>query len=390
MVFLAAALIGAGCKSAPPPVSQPISTLPPGVAEGPAPTADDMTATEAAVAAMNEAPVAETTAPTAQLIRPDAPMNYTVKRGDTMWDISAVFLKDPWFWPEIWQINPQVENPHLIYPGDVLSLAYGANGDATVSISQYSGARLQPRLRSEGLEGPIAEIPFSAIAAFLTRPSILTRDQAVAAPHILAFRDHHMIGGTGHEFYVKDLNGALDQRFTVMHVGEPIRDIGSNEILAYQANYVAVAVVKAPGEVSKAVLTEGAREALMGDRLVTEEGDRSLAFRPHAPQTPVDGQIIGLADGAEQIGPYQVVVLNRGANDGIAQGTVLAVDQQGEVVLDRNAEYPWKKKAFAKEVQLPYERTGTLIVFKVYEKLSYGLIIGARAPIRVADRVYNP
>src|SRR5687767_4382133 len=155
MVFLAAALIGAGCKSAPPPVAQPISTLPPGVAEGPASTAEDMTATEAAVAAMNEAPVAETATPTAQLIRPDAPMNYTVKRGDTMWDISAVFLKDPWFWPEIWQINPQVENPHLIYPGDVLSLAYGANGDAHVMISQYSGARLQPRLRSSTLDGPI-------------------------------------------------------------------------------------------------------------------------------------------------------------------------------------------------------------------------------------------
>ena len=101
-------------------------------------------------------------------------MNYSVKRGDTLWDISAVFLKDPWFWPEIWQINPQVENPHLIYPGDVLSLAYGANGSASVSISQYSGARLQPRLRSEGLDGPVDTIPFSAIAAFLTKPSVLT------------------------------------------------------------------------------------------------------------------------------------------------------------------------------------------------------------------------
>ncbi len=114
-----------------------------------------MTATEAAVAGLNEAPVAESqAAPTAQLLRPDAPMNYTVKRGDTLWDISAVFLKDPWFWPEIWQINPQVENPHLIYPGDVLSLAVGANGDAHVYISQYSGARLQPRLRSEDARRP--------------------------------------------------------------------------------------------------------------------------------------------------------------------------------------------------------------------------------------------
>ena len=390
LALFAAALVAAGCKSAPPPVAQPISTLPPGVGDTPDSTADDLTATEAAVAALNEAPVAETSAPTAQLIRPDAPMNYTVKRGDTMWDISAVFLKDPWFWPEIWQINPQVENPHLIYPGDVLSLAYGANGDASVRISQYSGARLQPRLRSEGLDGPITEIPFSAIAAFLTRPSILTRDQAEASPHILAFRDHHMVGGTGHEIYAKDLNATADQRFTVVHVGEPIRDIDSDKIIAYQANYVATAVVKVPGEVSKAVLTEGAREALAGDRLITEVGDRSLAFKPHAPTTAVDGQIIGIADGAEQVGPYQVVVLNRGADDGLAQGTILAVDQQGELVLDRNGKYPWKKKAFAKEVRLPYERAGTLIVFKVYEKISYGLIIGARAPIRVADRIYNP
>ena len=389
LVALAAALlVVAGCKSAPPVVeAAPVRAQAPATSE---PTADDLTATEAAVAALNEAPAAETPAPTAQLIRPDAPMNYTVKRGDTLWDIAAVFLKDPWFWPEIWQINPQVENPHLIYPGDVLSLAYGANGDARVSISQYSGARLQPRLRSEGLDGPVDSIPFSAIAAFLSKPTILTKEQALAAPHILAFRDHHMIGGTGHEFYARDLNAPLNQRFTVMHIGEPIHDIDSKEIVGYQAAYVATAVVKAPGEVSKAVLTEGAREALEGDRLITQEGDVPLSFAPHAPTTQIDGQIIAIADGAEQIGQYQIVVLNRGANDGLAPGSVLAVDQRGEVVTDKFPEYPWKKKAYADEVRLPYERAGTLIVFKTFDHLSYGLIIGARAPMRVADRVYNP
>ncbi|HEU4780304.1 MAG TPA: LysM peptidoglycan-binding domain-containing protein, partial [Steroidobacteraceae bacterium] len=372
------------------PVAQPISTPPAAAVEASDTTADDLTATEAAVAALNEAPVAETPASTAQLIRPDAPMNYTVKRGDTLWDIAAVFLKDPWFWPEIWQINPQVENPHLIYPGDVLSLAYGANGDARVMISQYGGARLQPRLRSEGLDGPVDTIPFSAIAAFLSRPSVLTKDQALAAPHILAFRDQHMIGGTGHEIYVKDLNGAAEQRYLVMHVGEPIRDIDSKEILGYQAAYVATAVVEVPAEVSKAVLTEGSREALQGDRLIIEEGERSLNFQPHAPTTAVDGQIIAVADGAEQVGPYQVVVLNRGANHGLTQGAVLAVDQQGALVSDKFGGYPWKKKAFPKDVRLPYERAGSLIVFKVYEQISYGLVIGARAPMRVADRIYNP
>jgi LysM repeat protein len=388
MAFIVATLAVAGCKSPPPLVEtrpvQPISA--PDVDT----TADDLTATEAAVNALNEAPVAESTQSTAQLIRPDAPMNYTVKRGDTLWDIAAVFLKDPWFWPEIWQINPQVENPHLIYPGDVLSLAYGANGDARVMISQYSGARLQPRLRSEGLDGPIDTIPFSAIAAFLTKPSVLTKDQALRAPHILAFRDNHMIGGTGHEIYVKNLNAELNQSFVVMHVGEPIRDIGSNDIVGYQAAYVATAVVQVPGDVSKAVLTDGRREALEGDRLIAQQDDVSLNFAPHAPKTAVSGQIIGVADEATQIGQFQVVVLNRGTNDGLAPGTVLAIDQQGAVVQDKYRNRPWGKKAFSSRVRLPYERAGTLIVFKVFDRISYALVIGARGPMQVADRVYNP
>ena len=175
-------------------------------------------------------------------------MNYSVKRGDTLWDISAVFLKDPWFWPEIWQINPQVENPHLIYPGDVLSLAYGANGDARVMISQYSGARLQPRLRSEELDGPIDTIPFSAIAAFLDEASVLTKEQALRAPHILAFRDDHMIGGTGHEIYVTEPECAArtsDSRSCTSASPSAISE--SNDIVGYQAAYVATAVVERAG-----------------------------------------------------------------------------------------------------------------------------------------------
>jgi LysM repeat protein len=386
--FMAVTLVVAGCKSAPPVVetrpAQPIA------ASDTDNSADDLTATEAAIAGMNDASVTESTAPTAQLIRPDAPMNYTVKRGDTLWDIAAVFLKDPWFWPEIWQINPQVENPHLIYPGDVLSLAYGAGGDARVSISQYSGARLHPRLRSDALDGPIDTIPFEAIAAFLTRPTILTKEQALASPHILAFRDHHMIGGNGHEIYVKDLNGTLDQSYLVMHVGDPIRDIGSREIIGYQGIYVATAVVKVPGDVTKAVLTEGSREALEGDRLISQEGETSLNFSPHAPTTAIDGQIIAVADGAEQIGQFQVVVLNRGSNEGLSAGTVLAVDQQGALVRDKHKNRPWGTAAYGATVRLPYERAGTLIVFKVFDRLSYGLVIGARGPMQVADRVYNP
>jgi LysM repeat protein len=392
--FIAAAfLLVSGCKSAPPEVDeQPVREAPADSSAAANGSADDLTATEAAVAALNEAPVADA-APvqTAQLIRPDAPMNYTVKRGDTLWDIAAVFLKDPWFWPEIWQINPQVENPHLIYPGDVLSLAYGHDGSsASVSISQYSGARLQPRLRSEELDGPVDTIPFAAIAAFLSKPSVITKDEALRAPHILGFRDHHMIGGTGHEIYVKDLNGPLNQRYAVMHIGEPIVDPESKDLVGYQAAYVATAVVNNPGKVSKAILTEGAREALEGDRLILQEGDVPLTFTPHAPGSNIDGQIIAVADNAEQIGQFQVVVINRGNRQGLTAGAVLAIDQKGEVVHDKFGKAPWEKDPWGERVQLPYERAGTMIVFKVYERVSYGLVIGARGPMQVADRVYNP
>lgn len=388
MAFVVAALIAAGCSSAPSQEARPASR-PMEPTESVA-TAEDLTATEAAIARMNESAPAESTQPTAQLIRPDAPMNYTVARGDTLWDIAAVFLKDPWFWPEIWQINPQVENPHLIYPGDVLSLAYGAGGDAHVRISQYSGARLQPSLRSEPLDGPIDTIPFAAIASFLSRPGVLSKEEALTAPHIVAFRDDHIIAGVGHEIYVQNLNAEMNARYNVMHVAEPIRDTETGDLLGYQAIYVGTAVVNTPGPVSKAKLTDGAREAFEGDRLISADMDAPLSFTPHAPRTQVDGQIISVVDGATQIGQYQVVVINRGTNHSLDAGTVLAIDQQGIIVPDRHSARPFGKPAFAKNVQLPSERVGTLIVFRVFDRMSYGLVIGARGPMRVADRIYNP
>jgi LysM repeat protein len=393
VMFLAAAVLLFGCASQPEEQREYSSQAAPVAAAQAAGTesADDMTATEAAIAAMNEpAQADQQPAQGAQLLRPDAPMNYTVKRGDTLWDISAVFLKDPWFWPEIWQINPQVENPHLIYPGDVLSLAVGAGGDAHVFISQYSGARLQPRLRSEDLEGPIDTMAFAAIAAFLSKPSVVTEEQVLAAPHIVAFRDGHMIGGEGHEAYVRNLNAPLNQRFSVMHVGQPIFDFETNERVGYQAAYVATAVVNRPGEITRTVLTEGSREALRGDRLMSQEGEEALSFKPHAANASIDGQIIAIADEASQVGNYQVVVLNRGQRHGLTPGAVLAVDQRGEVMHDVWGKRPFGKDVLGPTVQLPFERAGTLIVFKVFNRVSYGLVIGARAPMQVADRVYNP
>jgi hypothetical protein len=192
--------------------------------------------------------------------------------------------------------------------------------------------------------------------------------------------------------YVRGLQSPpLNQRFSVMHIGDPIIDPETKDLVGYQAAYAATAVVNAPGEdVTKALLTEGTREVLRGDRLISQDTDTPLTFAPHAPKTNVVGEIIAVTDGASQIGQYQVVVVNRGARHGLAPGAVLAIDQKGAVVHDTFGNHPWTKDPFGKMVQLPYERAGTLIVFKVFDRVCYGLVIGARGPMQVADRVYNP
>src|SRR5215813_6874545 len=171
------------------------------------PAPQDMTATEAAVNAPAVTPVsAPASADTGSLLNASAPMHYTVKKGDTLWGIATMYLKDPWLWPEVWVINPQVPNPHLIYPGDTLALAYGANGRPEVYVEKVGLLRLDPRLRSEPLANAIPTIPYNAIAAFLSRPAVMTDDEIRHAPYVLAFRDMHQAGGSGDEVYVRNLS----------------------------------------------------------------------------------------------------------------------------------------------------------------------------------------
>src|SRR5690348_14741604 len=184
---------------------------------------EDATATEAAIETAPAPAQSASTGPDASIIRPDAPKTYTVKPGDTLWGVASMFLKDAYLWPEVWIINPQVKNPHLIYPGDTLALAYGANGRPQISLQSGGAARLNPRLRSSGLDGAIPTIPYSSISAFLSKPAVLSKDQIRDAPQVLAFREKHMIGGSGNEIYIKNLNAPVNSRFSVVHVGEALR-----------------------------------------------------------------------------------------------------------------------------------------------------------------------
>jgi LysM domain len=378
-------LRGAGePAAAPAPVAAAAATATP---------APDMTATEAGIAAAGT-PAAVSHPDPGAIVNPTAPKHYTVKRGDTLWGIASMFLRDPWLWPEVWIINPQVPNPHLIYPGDTLALAYGADGRPQVNLEQAGAVRLDPRLRSTELDSAIPTIPYAAIAAFLSRPTLLTAEQIQHAPYVLAFRDMHQVAGSGNEVYVRNLTADENARFSVMHVSDRLRDPDDGAVLGYVGIYTATALVQRPGNPAKALLIDPARETLQGDRLLTADQQETANFMLKAPAGDVHGRIIAVVDGTDLVGQYNVVAINRGSRHGLAPGTILAVDTAGGSTLDL---YTGGKNigdstntSFARQVRLPDERVGTALVFKVFERVSYALIVGASDAIHNGDAVHNP
>lgn len=328
---------------------------------------------------------------TSEMISPTAPKSYTVQKGDTLWDIANVFLRDPWYWPEIWYVNPQVENPHLIYPGDVLALAYGADGSAQVRLERGGATRLSPRLRSQPLDGAITAIPYEIIAAFMSRPQVLEKDQFEGAPHIVSSRDQHLVMATGNTIYASgDVEGDVNTRYSVIRIGEPLVDPDDNDVVGYEGQYAATARVTRTGKPTTLEITESSREAMEGDRLFPGDVDVPLDFIPHAPAQPIEGQIISIVDGISGVGQYQVVVINRGRNHGLEPGHILLVEETGPVVKDRQSGGGRISPLFAKKVRLPNELAGTFMVFKTFDRVSYGLIMEAQVAMRVHDRVVSP
>jgi len=363
------------------------------------PAEPQMTATEAAISAAGATAAAPAAPPadTRGMVNPSAPKHYTVKRGDTLWGIASMYLRDPWLWPEVWILNPQIPNPHLIYPGDTLALAYGADGRPQVSLEQAGAVRLDPRLRNSALDSAIPTIPYSAIAAFLSRPTVVTADEMRHAPYVLAFRDKHEIAGAGIEVYIRNLPAAENARFAIVHVGNELRDPDDGKVVGYEGIYTATALVQRPGDPAKALLIDTARETLRGDRLLSADASETpVTFALRAPASDVHGRIIDVVGGTELAGQYAVVVINRGKRHGLEPGNVLAVDQAGDVVRDlyRGGKTIGNTNglgtSFAPRVRLPDERNGTLLVFKVFDRVSFGLIVGASDTIHVADVVRNP
>jgi len=321
------------------------------------------------------------------------PNQYTVQEGDTLWDIASVFLRDPWYWPEVWYVNPQVENPHLIYPGDVLSLV-SIDGRQRIVNQQISAYRLSPQARITPLNEAVASIPYEQISAFLSKGIVLEKEQANQLPYILSVRGEHMVAAAGNEIYVRGgepvPNGT---RFSIIHVGDKLIDPDDGKLVGYQGIYIGEGSMIRGGDPATVALTMTNREALEGDRLIPETVDIPLNFFPKAPDIEVDGRIISVVDGVSLIGQYQVIVMNRGARHGLAPGDVLTVFQDGDYVRDRYSKSAFvsKKSLFAGEkVKLPDEEAGTVMVFKVYDRISYGLVMEATDAIRVLDAVRNP
>ncbi len=326
----------------------------------------------------------------------NAPDSYVVKRGDTLWGIAKVFLRDPWYWPEIWQVNPQVHNPHLIYPGDTLRLVYIDGRPQIVlqrGLERGGDVRVEPRVRSEPIDSAITTIPYATVAAFMSKPTVLDRDQIKAAPYVLATRDLHVVMSEGDTVYARGFTSPaeLGSHYNIVRVGDPLIDPDDNRVLGYDGIFTGSGHVTRQGDPTTLIMTESAREARAGDKLIPGGVDVPLDFIPSAPRVKTNGRIIAVANGETIIGQYEVVVVNRGARDGLAPGNVLGVFDTGPVVADTDKKGFFNLNALgAKKVQLPSERTGTFMVFKTFDNISYGLIMEATNLIRPGDKIRKP
>jgi hypothetical protein len=392
----------AGCRSDR-PTAAPMPVAPADNSVQGVPVGDDRTAMEAAVdggPTEAAAPAGAAVAPAAEspVLNPNAPESYVVKRGDTLWGIAKVFLRDPWYWPEIWQANQQIQNPHLIYPGDTLRLVY-IDGKPRLTlqpgtVERGNSARVLPRIRSQPLEAAVTTIPYESVAAFMSKPTVLSKDQIKGAPYVFATRDDHVALGAGDTIYARDFAkpAEVGAHYSVIRIGDALRDPDSHEILGYDGIFTASARVTRLGDPTTLIMTDSARETELGDKLFLSAVDVSLDFIPSPPKVKVDGRIMAVSDGVSVIGQYQVVVINRGSRDGLAPGNVLAVLEVGGVQRDtvNHGYLGGMSRLFAPHVRLPDERTGTFMVFKTFDRLSYGLIMEAKNIIRVSDRVVNP
>jgi hypothetical protein len=342
----------------------------------------------------------------------DAPTMYTVVKGDTLWDISGKFLKEPWRWPEIWNMNrDQIKNPHLIYPGDVVKLSFDASGRPQLSIlgsGEGGTVKLSPRVRAQPIEQAIPSIPAKAIAPFLSAPLVIDQNMMKSGPVIVASEENRVIVGAGNLVYGLGIKAEQGARWQVYRPGKALKDPASGEILGYEAQYLGDARVIRFGEgsakPSTLEITKSTQEINRGDRLTPAAETTLPQYSPRAPEKQLKGAIISVVGGVVETAQYSIIVTNLGSRDGIEVGNVLAAQRGGEVVKTNTGEdearssfkslipASWRadKDGIPPEVTLPTERNGLVVVFRVFDRVSYALVMSSRGSLKVGDIIQTP
>jgi len=314
------------------------------------------------------------------------PDRYTVAKGDTLWDISGKFLSQPWKWPELWHANPQIENPHLIYPGDTLSLVY-IDGQPRLMLNRGESRgtiKLSPQVRSTPLAQAIPTIPLEAINSFLLSNRIVdSAEEFSDKPYVVAGDQESVITGAGDRIFARGSFEEGQSVFGIFRQGKVYTDPETKEFLGVNADDIGSAELTAEeGDIATLSLSRTTQEVRPGDRLFpTEERAVNSTFMPSEPPTDVDGVILDVPRGVNRIGQFDVVTINKGKIDGLSEGNVLAVYKTGETVRDR---------VTGESVKIPDERSGLLMVFRTYDKLSYGLVLAANRDLALMDKVKNP
>src|SRR4051812_12223928 len=343
--------------------------------------------------------VAAAQAPTAPLtLRPDAPDRYVVVPGDTLWAISQRYTDSPWRWPELWGLNKdQIRNPHLIYPGYVIlldrargQLTIGGNRPTPAAGEPGGAIKLGPRVRVESVANEqIPSIPAAVIEPFLSRPLVVEPDGLDKAPTIVGTQADRVILATGNAAYVRGMGTSKEESWYVFRRGGPLVDPDTKQTLAYEAIYLGTARLDRPGEPSTIVLTSSVQEVGAGDKLIAAGRPQPVSYAPHAPAKLVRGRVIGIHGGLGQVGeagPQSIISINRGARDGIEIGHVLALYSLGGSVRDVSK----GKEAQDANIKLPDERAGLAFVFRVFNRVSYALVMKVSRPIAPLDVVQNP
>ena len=309
-------------------------------------------------------------------LNPDHPERYVVVKGDTLWDITARFLRDPWIWPKVWKINPQVDNPHLIYPGDVIVLRWTADGPMLMVEGD-----LGPRIRERDLADAIPIIPLNAIQQFLNHAMVLDDPNIAHYAYVLSGTDEHLITGAGDNVYVRNIDENITD-YNLFRYGGPYIDPDSREILGYEALHIGSGQLVRRGDPATLFTSKTNREVMAADILLPRDESPVLPYyTPVAPDIEIDARIIRGIDRLSQIGTLDIVVLNKGERDGLEINHVLVIDQKGMRTKDI---------VTSEWVTLPDERAGIAMVFRTFERVSFALVLSSTRAIHIGDIARTP